>query len=58
MLHFIARNWWLLVLRGICAILSKPYRRADLTGVLQRVPWPQPPRAAGHESGPHQARAS
>jgi hypothetical protein len=21
MLHFIARNWWLLVLRGICAIL-------------------------------------
>ena len=44
--------------RGICAILSKPYRRADLNAVLARVPWPQPARAADEGSGPPQARAS
>lgn len=31
--------------RGICAILSKPYRRADLTAAMSRVPW-QPDGAA------------
>jgi CheY-like chemotaxis protein len=43
---------------GICAILSKPYRRADLKAALERVPWPSPDQVADGEAGPQQARAS
>jgi CheY-like chemotaxis protein len=44
--------------RGICAILSKPYRRADLTAVLERVPWSQAGRPADQDAESPQARAS
>lgn len=44
--------------RGICAILSKPYRRADLQAVLDRVQWGSSEQAAGGEDGSPQARAS
>lgn len=42
--------------RGICAILSKPYRRADLMNVLTRVPWTVAGKTSTEAGGSHENR--